>query len=268
MPSSLRLEGTQEAGFAHALLNPEAPLPAALSAGNEERARRRFAIHRNTVMGGLVAALGQRYPAARMLLGGAFFDAMAAEFARSHPPRSPLLFAYGAEFADFAGSFTPAASLPYLADVMRLENARLRAWHAPEVAPLGLEALLGLLAAPEAVHFRLHPAAGLLASPHPAVTIWAMQAGERPLAPLVRWEPEEALVGRRGDSVLVQRLPPGGCAFAWALGEGATLADATEAALARDPGFALSDTLALLVRLGTLCLPASFLPPTRAEQPR
>ena len=49
--------------------------------------------------------------------------AMAREFVRAHPPSSPLLFLYGQEFPAFMETFEPARSIPYLADVARIERA-------------------------------------------------------------------------------------------------------------------------------------------------
>ena len=59
----------------------------------------------------------------RLLVGEEFFRAMAQIHVRAHRPRSPLMFEYGDELPDFIAGFPPAADVPYLADVARLEIA-------------------------------------------------------------------------------------------------------------------------------------------------
>ena len=54
----------------------------------------------------------------------------------AEPPRSPLLFQYGGSFADFIAGFAPAAPLPYLRDMARLEYAQGLAYHAADREPL------------------------------------------------------------------------------------------------------------------------------------
>ncbi|MFC7609099.1 HvfC/BufC family peptide modification chaperone [Teichococcus aestuarii] len=149
-----------------------------------EAPERRFAVHRNNVVSGLVAALAARYPAGQAVVGEAFFAAMAAAYARCHPPRSPVMLAYGGGFPRFVAGFPPAAALPYLPDLLRLEDARARAFHAADAPPLSLAALATADAGLERRVLRPHPALRLLASAQPVVTIWAMQVGEMPLGPL------------------------------------------------------------------------------------
>ena len=52
---------------------------------------------------------------------------MAGAFARQSPPRSRLLAHYGEGFAEFIERFEPARLVPYLADMARLELARVQA---------------------------------------------------------------------------------------------------------------------------------------------
>ena len=81
---------------------------------------------------------------------------------------------YGEGFPAFVAGFPPAGAIPYLADVARLENAWVEAYHAAEADALGLDALAAI--APDALgalRFRPHPAARLLRFSHPAASIWA-----------------------------------------------------------------------------------------------
>jgi hypothetical protein len=125
---------------------------------------------------------------------------------RAQPPSHPVLLAYGAGFAGFLARFEPVATLPYLADVARLDGLRRRAWHAADVDALGVEALAGV--DPDHLATRriaLHPSLGLLASMHPARTLWAAQNGEATPDPL-DWVPQTTAVWRHGGAIRVEAV--------------------------------------------------------------
>lgn len=135
--------------FAAALLNPDLPPPTGLCARNGSDPSIRFAVYRNNVIFSLIDALADSFPVVQMLVGETFFRAMAREFAYQYPPRSPVLAQYGADFPGFIGDFQPAASLPYLADVARLEYAYIQAYHAADAAALPASQFAQTLAQPE-----------------------------------------------------------------------------------------------------------------------
>jgi hypothetical protein len=112
--------------FADSLLAMPPACPPGLTAWNRSDPARRFAVYRNNVMVSLIDALADSFPVTQALVGEEFFRAMAGVFARAHPPRSPVMAHYGDGFAGFIEDFQPAASLPYLADVARLEMLRVR----------------------------------------------------------------------------------------------------------------------------------------------
>ena len=86
-----------EASFARALLDAAAPIPDAVAAADLPTATRRFAVHRNNVVAGLVNTLRSRFPAAEKIVGEEFFAAMARAFVTEKPPRTPLLAVSTAE---------------------------------------------------------------------------------------------------------------------------------------------------------------------------
>ncbi len=231
--------------FAAALVNPDLAVPDGLTAWNGPHPARRFGVHRNNVAIGLIGALASRFPAAERIVGEEFFAAMAHEFIRLHPPRSPLLLAYGDDFPDFAGSFGPAQEIPYLADVMRLEALRGRAYHAADAIPLDAALMATIEPAGLAeLTFVPHPSASVARSAYPAITIWAMNTGEIDFADINDWTGEDALVIRPQMIVEVHRLPPGGATFLEELFSGAALGQAYETALAEAANFDLSANLA------------------------
>ncbi len=81
------------------------------------------------------------FPAVKRIVGDDFFTAMARVYVVAEPPSSPVLMDYGVTFADFIAGFEPAASLPYLPDIARIERAWREAYHAEEAPPLDLSDL-------------------------------------------------------------------------------------------------------------------------------
>jgi len=216
--------------FAQALGDPARPVPPQTKGREGRPDARRFAVYRNNVAVGLIGAIEARYPVARRLVGDAFFRAMARAYVAEEKPRSPVLIHYGAGFPDFVARFEPAREVAYLADVARLENAWVEAYHAAEAAPLALAALGGI--DPNdfgALKFAPHPAARLLRFSHPAASIWAAHQGPGEPRPPEAWRAEDALVTRPEADVLARILPPGGWEFASALFAGASLGEAAQA---------------------------------------
>ena len=246
----------EEAGFAAALLAPALPCPLGLRAWNGSDPTQRLAVHRNNVMSSLIDALAASFPVTQELVGEEFFRAMAAEFVRRQPPRSRVLARYGDRLPDFIADFEPARSVPYLADLARLEFARIQAYHAADAETLSSAAAVAALSDGAAVgrlHVVCHPSVAVLASRFAIVSIWAAHQGQGDLAELDPLLPEAALVLREGLDVLVLSLPPGAERFVAALQQGRTLAEAVSHALAEAADFDLQALLTLLVRHGAIC---------------
>ena len=237
--------------FAVALLDAGAPAPDGLVAWNGSDPAQRFGVYRNNVVVSLVDALAAKFPVVAQLVGEEFFRAMAREHVRAAPPRSRMMALYGDDFAGFVATFPPATELPYLADVARLEAARLAAFHAADAEPLGPEAFA--MIAPErleAMRVGLHPAARIARFSHAAVSIWAAHQGQGDLAAVDPFEAEDALVTRPRLEVETRLLAPGEAALFEALGAGETLGAAAARGFAAHAGFDLSRALATLLTSG------------------
>ncbi|MCC6948313.1 MAG: putative DNA-binding domain-containing protein [Bradyrhizobiaceae bacterium] len=246
-------ESTQQC-FSAALLDPERPVPEALTSHTARVPQKRFAVYRNNVVTGLVDALAGRFPATQRIVGEEFFRAMARLYVTAEPPRSPLLMQYGETFADFIARFEPAAEVEYLADVARIEAARMRVYHAADAAPLDAKRLQNIdNSALGELRFARHPSAEIVRSAHPVVTIWAMNAGELPLGAIEDWRGEDALIVRPSLEVHVHALPPGGAAFLFSLFSGAPLAAAATAGQAENEEFDLTVNLAGVISSGAVC---------------
>ncbi|MDX5409116.1 MAG: DNA-binding domain-containing protein [Thauera sp.] len=240
-----------QSGFAAALLDAGLPCPDGLLAWNGSDPARRFAVYRNNVVVSLVDALAEAFPVVHALVGGEFFRAMAQVFVTTRPPRSCLLAFYGEGFADFVAAFPPAAELPWLADVARLEMLRVRACHAADAEALPQAALGALLADPARLPgagFGLHPALGVLRSAHAVVDLWAAHQVDAPdLSGLDPARPQAALVMREQDAVTVTEISVPAAAFIECLQAGANLGEALDACSAHG-GFDLSAALGVLLR--------------------
>jgi hypothetical protein len=242
----------EPAGFAAALLDPDAPLPSGIAANRNITADERFAIYRNNVIEGLVRALATRFPAVARVVGEDFFAAMARVYATQSPPRSPIMALYGEDFPQFIETFPPCADLPYLADLARVEAARARAYHAADAAPLTAEDFTRPGSDLATLRIRPHPSFFVLASQHPVATIFAMNMGDEPLAEIEDWHGEDVCVVRPQARVEVHCLPKGGAVFLERWADGATLAEAAQAALAAETDFDLVENLAAIIRHGLI----------------
>jgi hypothetical protein len=133
----------------------------------------RLNIYRNTFIGALTTALRLSFPAVHRLVGGEFFESAARVFIEAGPPRSAYLDDYGTGFPEFLASFGPAASLPYLSGVARLEWAVSRALHASDEQAIDVSRLSEINPADHGrIAFVPHPSVGLVRADHPVDAIW------------------------------------------------------------------------------------------------
>ncbi|MDE2397812.1 MAG: putative DNA-binding domain-containing protein [Burkholderiales bacterium] len=252
----------EQADIAAALLDPQRAGPPGLRAWNGSDPGARLAVHRNNVVSSLIDALSDTFTVTQDLVGVAFFRAMASRFVRQAPPRSPILAFYGDAFPAFIEDFEPARPLPYLADVARLEFARVRACHAADAEPVKAEAVSAALACGDRIgelRLVLHPSVAVVDSAHPVVSLWAAHQGHGDLAQVDPDRAEAALVLRPGLEVLVLACPAGTAGFVAALQCGQALGEAAASATAAAPSFDLAAGLSLLLGHGALA--AIQLPP-------
>lgn len=235
--------------FCSALLDPDRPVPADVSVWDGSDPARRFAVYRNNVITSLVDALASTFPVVQELVGVEFFRAMAAVFARSSPPESPVLALYGRLFPDFIEAFGPASSVPYLADVARLEYARLASFHAADALPMTeVDSDLAGLGDVGKLVFDTHPSARVMAFTHSAVSVWAAHNGVGRLEDVEVDVPEFALISRVGLDVELVGLRLGAAAFIQHLIAGEPLGESARVGQDLDHAFDVAEALSTLVR--------------------
>jgi hypothetical protein len=233
------------AAFAHALRHPETAPPVSLRAHGD-----RFNVYRNNFLTGLSSALSEIFPVVAMLVGEEYFTALANAFVLSAPPRSPIMAEYGDGFAPFLDGFEPLASLPYIADVARLEWARIRAFSAPECPAHSIKGEKDLLHAMEQA-FEMPRGATLLASPYPVGTIWAHHRESEP-SPVTHWQPETVAIWRNTGEVRHRILSGADHYVLSHLATGAALTTAVARATDQTQATEFLQSFATLVGLGLI----------------
>lgn len=216
-----------------------------LRAGRGSLARR-VAVHRNTVQASLAEVLATAFPVVKRIIGDEFFANFIRRFIVAYPPRAPQLCDYGGDLPAYIAASDQLKTLPYLADVARLEWARGEAYFAADADPLPVERL-GMLSAeqlPDA-QLVLHPATRVISSAYPIHRIWTVNQPDVEDVPQVDMTVAEAvLVLRSGFHVVTRKITAGDAAFLTALGAGQSLSNAADAALGVDPMFELQAVLA------------------------
>jgi len=256
-----RLRAFQD-GFAAALIAPSVPAGGASDVPPEIArlvAQPGFAVYRNTVQKGCIDALQANFPAVSRLVGDEWFRAAAMIYARANLPRQPSLLDYGSDFATFLAAFEPAAELPYLAGVARLDRFWTEA-HIARDEGLVAAAAVAEFAAAELARVVLHPHASARWAwfdDAPIVTIWernrtaeSIVDDAASLAPDLEWGAEGVLITRPRGAVLWTPLGKSGCAFLEACAAGETLAAAATAALYADPQADLAALIAQTLDAG------------------
>ena len=150
----------------------DAALLAAVNGTGSLDAAQRIRIYADMYRARLVDVLREDYPRVAATVGDADFAALACRYLTRHPSTHPSVRHVGRRFADWiAGEATVA---PHLADLARLEWARVEVFDAADAEPLRLADLESL--PPHewpALHLRLIPACLVLESAWPVHEIWA-----------------------------------------------------------------------------------------------
>jgi hypothetical protein len=205
----------------------DAALLAAVNGTGSLDATQRIRIYADMYRARLVDVLREDYPRVAATLGDVDFAALVCGYLTRHPSTHPSVRHVGRRFADWiAGEATVA---PHLADLARLEWARVEVFDAADAEPLRLADLEAL--PPQewpALRLRLIPACLVLESAWPVHEIWASadpEADAEVDAPADAWasadggaeraqrawtrEPTVVRVWREGFSVSHAAMGPG-----------------------------------------------------------
>ena len=250
-PSDAGLADRQQQ-FAAALADAT-QLAAAVAQIRSDQPAQRLALYRGNLGATWRRVLGQAYPVVLALVGDDYFSGLARAYGRRHPSANADLNQFGGDFASFLTTFPPAAQLPYLPDMARLEWALHRAHYAPDAAGLPAQALSGL--APEqleASRFALHPACTLIASDWQLLALWRAHQEEGGSFPQEMAGSSALLVCRPRWRAQVLALDAASHAALAQLTRGEDFGTALDVAFEIDPSFDLGAMLRLCLEHAVL----------------
>ena len=163
----------------------------------------------------LVDVLREDFPRVATILGDAEFRALANRYLTRHPSTHPSVRYVGRRFADFVAG--EGALPPFLADLARLEWARVEVFDAPDAEPLRLSDLESLPASDwPTLSLRPIPASLVIACVWPVHEIWAAAedpawghaSADRPEATTIRVWREGWMVSHAAMADLERRVFP------------------------------------------------------------
>ena len=159
-----------------------------------------------------------------------------------------MLMFYGDAFPAFIEGFEPLKSLPYIADVARLELALRNSYHASDsnvftaetLQDVGEDALMS-------GRLTMTPATRILASAFPIYDIWLRNSGEdnHPISQSA----QHVLITRPAFDVDCNPLTPAMAVFLTAV-QTTPVGSVIESTFADDPTFPLSEALTLILQTG------------------
>lgn len=216
----------------------------------------RLAVYRNNVIGSLREVLVNHYPSVTKMVGDEFMAAMATQYVFKNIPQHGCLNTYGHDFPEFIRSFPPAASLPWLADLARIESAMNAAYYAKDAPALKTEELTGL-SEEDLINTRLtlHPSAFLIHSDYPinAIRDYALSDGQGDTPSMDETMPTYLLVVRTIFKNQVIPLAAEEFMFLDLCRSKKTLGDALEDTQKEFQGFDFSSFLQKHIHLETFC---------------
>lgn len=222
------------------------------------QATERIAVYRRALFANYRNALAATYPVVKRLVGAPFFDAAVDAFVAEHPATSGDLNIYGDAFGAFLGAYTPAANLPYLADVAMLEWAQDEANRAAdgESAPRDVLAELTIMATAQlpAALLALAPSCRLVESRYPILRIWQVNQPEYTGDERVSLDAgaDRLLIRREATGVTIERIGAGEYAWLAALSTHSPLGEAIEAGQDADASFDLGTALRARIEDGSI----------------
>ncbi len=239
----------------------QADLIGTLTASAPNDASHGVAVYRNARLVILRNALAGAYPVCRALVGDDCFDAIVRDTLAVEGSTSPNLHRYGDALPDVIAHSPLTSSVPYLADVARLEWRVHWAHYAPDAGAelLDAAALGALLAQPaDAIRAGLVDGAWWIASAWPVVSIWRAHQPDSAavLADIDLSQGEAAIVTVREQRVVVLDIDAGTAAFLAACDATPSLQDALTQTLRDYAGFDLTACLSGLYHAGLLALSA------------
>ena len=199
--------------------------------------------------------LAEDFPKVAAWIGEARFHNLVTDYLLAQPPTHFSLRELGRALPDFLDAHALSGELPALADLARLEWARVDVFDDADATPLSREALLRSAAPPEELALVLIPSARLLSLDVSVLPLWKRLdapggRGADADGPHEGGEIRGVRVWRRGFEVFHRSLPADEeCALASLASGGATLAELGELLVDCRPSGAAPDAARRLASL-------------------
>ncbi len=152
-------------------------------------------------------ALAEDYPRVTSAIGGASFHNLITDFLLAHPSGSWSLRFVGEPLAGFIATHALGAEFPYLADLARLEWARIEAFDDEDAAPIARERIAGLAQDRIAtLKLGLVPACRLLTLAHAVAPLWLALTTTEETLPTGGHDSEAAVGGSAFEEIPAARV--------------------------------------------------------------
>jgi hypothetical protein len=187
--------------------NGASPIARWVRGVDEDQAAERLAVYARMYFSRLLESLREDYPKVAAVLGAKMFEQVVADYLLAHPSREPSLHRLGHSMSQFLTTHPLTCARPELADLARLEWARLEVFGASNVTVLNecdfaSRAQQGLACA----ELRLVPACRLVFVWHSVNALWSAIDRDQAV-PSVAPRAETMLVWRREFQVRHRVLP-------------------------------------------------------------
>ena len=209
-----------------------------------------FSIYRGSIYAGLKKALAETYPVTNDLVGEDFFNAMLGQYITEYPCRVQDLNDYGEELAGFVQGLPQARSVPYLADLARLEwfyniatNVAIQQNNLSELSLLTEEQY-------SQIKLALPNGSCLLSSCYPVDDIWNLQQDDNEIH--IKEENVFLLIWKNDFLVRVERLTEENFYFLKCISEKMIFSDVCTAVLENNANANISSLLSEAVKKGWL----------------
>jgi hypothetical protein len=178
----------------------------------------RLEIYQRMYLSRLIDVLREDYPRVAEVLGAETFADLAQAYLAAHPSTDPSVRHVGGALADFLATEPVPGLPPSLADLARLEWARLEVFDAPDARPLAIADLAAMSAERmPTVRLALVPACVVVVTAWPVHEVWGEPAAAARFQPartaLRVWRQDFTVYHARVDAVeeaALTRLAAGG----------------------------------------------------------
>ncbi|MCH2158212.1 MAG: DNA-binding domain-containing protein [Oleiphilaceae bacterium] len=178
-PESNALNALQDK-FIHGLYQGEiANVEALICDSNKLSATQHFDIYHGSMLGNFTASLRAVFPRVLAALGDQFFDALARQYIKNHPSKTPILDDFGEGFPSFCEGFKPLHDYPYVSDVASVDWSWHQAFHSCDVSAVFAADLQNVLGVDQAnIQLGLHPSVSIIRSDFPLYSLWQFNEQE------------------------------------------------------------------------------------------